>query len=538
MGTNKAIVKPLTRENTLLWSHRNHDIIHMCMKNLSHYKTYSKKVFTASFVMMLFLPFTSIAQSDPAQNTKVYRFYSDNYRAHFYTNSQEERDLLIDTNPNWCYEGIAYYTPTQKTDTKPLFRFYSPVYKSHFFTISSQEKDFLIQNDSNWNYEGIAYNVSTSSEGNLPLHRFYSPVFNAHFFTTSEQEKAQLINNDANWNYEGIAFYATSGPLELPETVCGRPIPVGEVGPDISVGLDEYERDDIREDPIVLSATKAFNAIDSNGRILGSVKPKDEINIYYDGDSMLKLVIGESETLVDREIFFRAQAAEDDYNIIFTVSRPDSIYDEFRHSMKIRYTKSVRRIWTINTLPLELYVWGIGEITATGPEEYNKLMTTAFRTYGYWKLLNSTTFAAQGFTVVATPANQIYGGYKWEKDHPRIREAATQTRGKVVTYDNKVILLPFSSWTDGNTRHYLDGHWGSNCKTDPKKEISSAFPYLIGVDDSQGKHPSSDTCALAAGGNHMVGISANGALNRAKQDDKWDDILKHYITDIDLQAQY
>jgi len=505
------------------------------MNKQKKYKRNPINLVAIIFFMALLFPLGAFAQSDSA---KVYRFYSDSYRSHFYTNSLRERDTLIDTNPNWCYEGIAYLTPTDTDMVTPLHRFYSPTYKSHFFTISPQEKDFLIQNDGNWNYEGIAYNVSTNSSGNLPLYRFYSPVFKAHFFTISEAEKKQLITNDANWNYEGIAFYASPGPREIPETPCGRPIPVGAVGPDISVGLDTYERDDIREDPITLSATHAFNALDTDGSILGTIKKSDTAKVFYDGDSMLKLVIGDSEKLVEREIYFESLSSQDDNAIIFTISRPNSDYDEFRHSMRVRYTKSVKRIWTINTLPLELYVWGIGEITATGPKQYNKLMATAFRTYGYWKLQNSTTYAAQGFTVVATPANQIYSGYKWEQQYPRIREVAMETQGKVVTYDNEVILLPFSSWTDGKTRHYLDGHWGSKCNKDPKQKVSSVFPYLVGVDDSQGEHPSSSTCELAAGGNHMVGISANGALKRAKDDDNWDDILQHYITDSDVTTIY
>lgn len=51
--------------------------------------------------------------TNPIVQTKaLYRFYSQNHQAHFYTISQEERDHIIATYPveEWNYEGIAYYS--------------------------------------------------------------------------------------------------------------------------------------------------------------------------------------------------------------------------------------------------------------------------------------------------------------------------------------------------------------------------------------------------------------------------------------------
>ncbi len=473
------------------------------------------------------------------QNEKVYRFYSEKFRSHFYTNNEAEKNTLINDDTNWCYEGVAYALPKDKSDTRPLFRFYSKKFQSHFYTTATAEKNALIANDPNWTYEGVAYHVPKSNDGKSPIYRFYSKNYNAHFYTMSQNEKDSLIANDPNWQFEGIAFYTDKNPTEAPETPCGRPQPIGEVGPDIAIGLDEYTKDDIREDPITLSANKTINLINKDEKIIATIGKDLEIEIYYDGDQKLKVAYDDNEFLVEKEILLEAQSQNDDNTLIFDISRQNSSYKKFRHSMKIRYNNTHKRIWTINILPMELYIWGIGEITATGPEEYNKLMTVAFRTYGYWKLLNSTAYAVQGFNVVGTPANQIYRGYSWEKDHPRIREAAEQTQGLTVTYKDKVILLPFSSWTDGKTRNYLDGHWNNSCDTDPQEKVSSTFPYLIGVSDTWGKHPSSSTCELASTGNHMVGISAHGALNVAADKNwEWDRILNHYITDSSTTKQY
>ena len=39
----------------------------------------------------------------------VFRFYSKNYKGHFFTIDETEKDDLIANNPNWKYEGIAFY---------------------------------------------------------------------------------------------------------------------------------------------------------------------------------------------------------------------------------------------------------------------------------------------------------------------------------------------------------------------------------------------------------------------------------------------
>ncbi len=196
------------------------------------------------------------------------------------------------------------------------------------------------------------------------------------------------------------------------------------------------------------------------------------------------------------------------------------------------------RIWVINALPLEHYVWGMGEITGTGPEEYNKVMTTIFRTYGYWKIKWSTKYADQGFKVDATPGNQLYYGYDWEKDHQTIKNAALATQGTLVMYDREIALTPYSSWTDGATRRFEDGHWGRSCVTEKSKK-STLYPWLNAVADSRGKNEGKNTCELAATGNHMVGLSANGAVRMAKYDSTgYRDILEHFYAGVDLVAGY
>lgn len=97
--------------------------------------------------------------------SQVYRFYSAVYKVHFYTISETEKDKVIATDKNWNYEGVAYCALKNErltgTDSPyiELFRFWSNNYRAHFYTASEAEKDNLKDNNPNWNYEGVAYKV-------------------------------------------------------------------------------------------------------------------------------------------------------------------------------------------------------------------------------------------------------------------------------------------------------------------------------------------------------------------------------------------
>ena len=176
---------------------------------------------------------------------------------------------------------------------------------------------------------------------------------------------------------------------------------------------------------------------------------------------------------------------------------------------------------------MEHYTWGMGEMSGTGDMDYNRVMTVSFRTYGYWKLKFSTKYASEGFKVNATPGNQLYYGYEWEKAHSRIRTAAEDTRGKIVMYRSKIAITPYSSWTDGRTRSFKE-RWGS-----------SNYPWCKSVKDPYGKHASKSTSTLVKEGNHMVGLSANGALKLAGDRGwDWDRILKYYYSGISIVQSY
>lgn len=143
----------------------------------------------------------------------VHRFWSPIYRGHFFTISENEKDFLIaNSSKDWHYEGIAYHAyPVAIYGSVPLYRFWSDRYRGHFFTISEDEKNHIRANlGRDWTYEGVAYYVLPALESGVePVFRFWSPRYRHHFFTISEAEKDHIVDAlSDDWQYEGVAFHA------------------------------------------------------------------------------------------------------------------------------------------------------------------------------------------------------------------------------------------------------------------------------------------------------------------------------------------
>jgi hypothetical protein len=448
-----------------------------------------------------------VPQSTVANSTPVYRFWSKKHKGHFFTASEEEKNLVINKYDDyvWKYEGVGYNVfKTQQPGTVPVYRFWSAKNKHHFYTASEEEKNLVINkyDDYVWKYEGIAWYTYPSKQDNtVPLYRFWHPTNKSHFYTTSEEEKDSLTTS----------LY----------------------GPNITIGLYTYPKNTLIDKAFKIDSDKYYNIKDKNGNKIATIPAGTQTKVKYDSDGNLKVYNSISDKLLNEEVIFEASNG-DNLGMIFDIHKPESNMDKYRGKIKLKYDKETKTIWVINEVALEHYIWGMGEITGTGPMEYNKMMTTAYRTYGYWKILYSTKYAKEGFKVNATPGNQLYYGYEWEKKYPRIRQGAEATRGKIAKHKDDVALTPYSSWTDGRTRSFEE-HWGS-----------TLYPWCQSVKDPYGDYngdyydnPHKSTQELFDSGNHMVGISAHGALTLADDKDwDWDKIMKYYLDDISIVQIY
>lgn len=189
----------------------------------------------------------------------------------------------------------------------------------------------------------------------------------------------------------------------------------------------------------------------------------------------------------------------------------------FRDVLELRWNGSENRTWLINELPMESYLRGLAETSNISHLEFQKALITAARTYAYYHWERATKHAAEFYHVDAY-YDQVYKGYGQEQRTPRLTQSVEETRGQIVTYENRTAITPYFSRSDGRTRN-----WEEVWRSDP-------VPWLRGV-----------SVPCDAGKElwgHGVGMSASGALCMANQGQMFDSILRYFYTGIALVKKW
>ena len=141
----------------------------------------------------------------------VYRFFNTRLGSHFFTSDGIERNNVIANLPEYTYEGIAFYSypaETSSTGLSAVYRFYNRQTGAHFYTISTVERDTVINTLPQYSYEGqVWYARTASGNGAIPLYRFFHKVNGTHFYTASSVERDNIIAGLPVYSYEGIAYY-------------------------------------------------------------------------------------------------------------------------------------------------------------------------------------------------------------------------------------------------------------------------------------------------------------------------------------------
>lgn len=140
----------------------------------------------------------------------VYRFYNFTNGTHFFTPSEDEALMIIDTWPDiFDFEGVAYYT-NPVNNTQPLYRFYNRRSKSHFYTADPAEAQTIL---ARWpdifSLDGQTYAVNPGPvTDSVPVYRFYNLANGSHFYTSTVAERDQVMATlAAIYHYEGVAFW-------------------------------------------------------------------------------------------------------------------------------------------------------------------------------------------------------------------------------------------------------------------------------------------------------------------------------------------
>ena len=318
-------------------------------------------------------------------------------------------------------------------------------------------------------------------------------------------------------------------------------------GPEISVGLWSKSHLDAGSEPFRITATKSFDITNCSTTLIGQFPVGQTARVKYIGpDGMLQIYNSNTPLIFTNVLNKVCLIASDGNNadMIFDVNTPTNLskagYEQYRGKITIQHSftddnydlyqnlsfpdhdlaNSKRRVWVINTLPLEHYMWGYGEMSG-GVEQHSKVMITAGRTYARWYIEYANKWSDEGFKILSYSFSQIYNGYDYEIAHPLVSDAARKTNGIVMKYGSEYVLAAYSSYTDGNTR------------------AMTGYPYLLSVPDPYGKNDSMTTEQMVANGNHMWGLSASGSLNLASNHGwTWTRILSYYYSGINIAKEY
>ena len=145
-------------------------------------------------------------------NLVVFRFLNNDTGVHLYTSSTTERDVILDTLPNFDFEGESYLSVDSLTgnpEPSRVYRLLNEDTGTHLYTISEVERQSVEDNLSNFTLESESFFAYEEQQaGTIPIYRFYNNETGAHFYTSSDVERQSVENDLPNYNSEGIAYYA------------------------------------------------------------------------------------------------------------------------------------------------------------------------------------------------------------------------------------------------------------------------------------------------------------------------------------------
>ncbi|TAL50738.1 hypothetical protein EPN81_02030 [Patescibacteria group bacterium] len=270
-----------------------------------------------------------------------------------------------------------------------------------------------------------------------------------------------------------------------------------------------------------ISCDSTWKLVDSEGGLLGEMEEDEMVRAFYKNQ---RYYFNRGRGIEETYKYLRFEP--DDEDAICTIENFDRretrgasyALNQFRDTLELQYIPYKDEVWVINELPIEEYLYGLGETSNASHEEFKKSLITVARTYALYHWERNTKHNGY-FHMNAYADDQVYFGYEYEKNNPLIREAVEDTRGVTVNYDGRTALTPYFSRSDGRTRSWSEV-WGGS------------VAWLIGVEA-----PCDKERGYTLWG-HGVGMGATEALCMANNGDDWGEILHYFYTDIDLTKRW
>ncbi len=269
---------------------------------------------------------------------------------------------------------------------------------------------------------------------------------------------------------------------------------------------------------IQVSGNVSYEVRDLSNNLLGSGSNWAPSKVYYiNGNYYVTTPTGSGST--SSGVRFNPTAGNlriDSYNDLNWNGTVN--YNQFRGAIEVRYSPTSNALWAINELPLEDYLKGMAESSASSPLTHLETMAVVERSYGYYHISRGGKYPGEPFYLKNSRQgngdDQVYAGYGFEILAPSIPQAVSNTSSQAVFYGGSPVITPFFSRSDGRTRSAQEV-WGW-----------TNTPWLVSVPD-----PDCNSLTLLG---HGVGLSAYGALQRAQRGDSYQSILSYYYQGTNL----
>lgn len=270
-----------------------------------------------------------------------------------------------------------------------------------------------------------------------------------------------------------------------------------------------------------ISCNSTWKLVDSERGLLGKMDKDAMVRAFYKNQ---RYYFNRGRGIEETYKYLRFEP--DDEDAICTIENFDRrktrgasyTLNQFRDTLELQYIPYKDEVWIINELPIEEYLYGLGETSNASHEEFKKSLLTVARTYALYHWERNSKHKGY-FHMNAYADDQVYFGYGYELIHPLIRKAVEDTRGVTVNYDGHTALTPYFSRSDGRTRSWSEV-WGGS------------VAWLIGKDA-----PCDESRGYTLWG-HGVGMGATEALCMANNGDDWETILNYFYTDIELTKRW
>jgi len=192
--------------------------------------------------------------------------------------------------------------------------------------------------------------------------------------------------------------------------------------------------------------------------------------------------------------------------------------NQYRGILEVRDVDD--ELTVINELKIEDYLKGLGEVSNYEEAEKIKSIIIAARSYAKFYTDIEEKFPGKPYHLDDNPeVSQKYLGYGLEKRSPNVTAGVNLTAGKVISYNGELVKAPYFNQSNGISTKSAQEVWGW-----------TNTPYLLSVDDS--------LCDGDEFLGHGVGLSGCGAKEMAVNGATYEEILKHYYTDIEIIKAY